>query len=150
MELFSSIGRLFSRFLEWAWLVRKDARIVFLGLDNAGKSTLLYMLQTNRYMTMDSTIFAHQAEVTIGNIRFNTYDLGGHPQARKTWKDYGADMDGVVYLVDAADKNRLKESKEELDALLKMEELMETPFVIFGNKVDKPGSMNEVELRQAL
>ena len=62
----------------------------------------------------------HQAEVTIGNIKFNSYDLGGHMQARKTWREYAGSVDGIVFMVDAADINRLGEAKAELDNLVSM------------------------------
>jgi GTP-binding protein SAR1 len=88
--------------------------------------------------------------VTIGNIRFNSYDLGGHQQARKTWKEYCGQLDGVIFLVDAADRDRLVEAKKELDMLMDMTELSGTPFVILGNKVDKKGSLGEEEFREAL
>ena len=61
--------------------------------------------------------------MTIGNIKFNSYDLGGHVAARRTWKNYTATIDGVIYMVDAADRSRIIESKNELDQLLSQEEL---------------------------
>ena len=119
-----------------------------MGLDNAGKTTLLAMLQNDRFTQTDSTIHPHQAEVVIGNIQFNSYDLGGHAQARKTWSEYAGTVDGIIFMVDAADRNRLEESKNELEGLLKMPELQTVPFVIFGNKIDKPGAVKEEELRE--
>jgi GTP-binding protein SAR1 len=62
----------------------------------------------------------HQAEVTIGNIKFNSYDLGGHAQARKTWREYAGSVDGIVFMVDAADIDRLQEAKAEMDNLMNM------------------------------
>ena len=140
----------FKSAFEWLGFFSKNANIVFLGLDNAGKTTLLYMLQSDRYTQTDSTIHPHQAEVQIGNIRFNSYDLGGHIQARKTWRDYCAQLDGIIFMVDAADRMRINESKKELEMLLEMNELQNVPFVIFGNKIDKKESFNEEELREIL
>ena len=90
---------------------QKSANIIFLGLDNAGKTTLLYMLQSDRFTQTDSTVQPHRAEVTIGNIRFNSYDLGGHKLARKTWTDYCGTVDGIIFMVDVAATDRLPEVK---------------------------------------
>jgi len=61
--------------------------------------------------------------VTIGNIKFNSYDLGGHRQARKTWAEYCGTVDGIIFMVDAAALDRVEESRKELDMLMKMPEL---------------------------
>ena len=108
------IVNFFKAAFEWTGFFQKSANIVFLGLDNAGKTTLLYMLQNDRFTQTDSTIHPHQAEVVIGNVRFNSYDLGGHAQARRTWENYYASVDGIIFMVDAADRNRIKESANEL------------------------------------
>ena len=89
----------------------------------------------------------HQAEVTIGNIKFNSYDLGGHQQARKTWREYAGSVDGIVFMVDAADQDRLGEAKGELDNLVNMQELKDVPVCVFGNKVDKKEALKEEEFR---
>merc|ERR1712217_845358 len=62
----------------------------------------------------------------------------------------GATVDGIIFLVDAADRTRFQESKEELSHLLEEQSLQNVPFVVLGNKIDIPTAASEDELRNAL
>lgn len=142
---------------DWVWraltslgLYGRRGKLVFLGLDNAGKTTLLNLLRDNRLLVHRPTQKPTMEELTLGGITFRTYDLGGHEIARRIWRDYYSDADAVVCLVDAADTARLGEAKAELDELLTDEALATVPIVVLGNKIDLQEAVSEIALRAHL
>lgn len=134
-----------------AGLYQKDAKLLFLGLDNAGKTTLLHMLKTGHVGIFLPTLNPNQEELIIGKIRFKTFDLGGHETAQRLWRDYFASgVDGVVFVVDAHDRARFPEANKALNALLLSEELKDVPFLVLGNKIDIGVAASEDDLRYQL
>eukprot|EP00287_Rhodomonas_sp_CCMP768_P015392 CAMPEP_0196757428 /NCGR_PEP_ID=MMETSP1091-20130531/103658_1 /TAXON_ID=302021 /ORGANISM="Rhodomonas sp., Strain CCMP768" /LENGTH=194 /DNA_ID=CAMNT_0042106203 /DNA_START=1 /DNA_END=585 /DNA_ORIENTATION=+ len=140
----------FNGILGWLGLGNKRAKILFLGLDNAGKTTLLHMLKEKKVAQLEPTQHPHDEELTMGKLKFRVHDLGGHDVARDLWQEYFTAVNAIVYIVDCNDRERFTESKSELEKLLSNEQLAGVPIVLLGNKIDMQRAASEAEIRQAL
>ncbi|TGZ77045.1 ARF/SAR superfamily [Ascodesmis nigricans] len=129
---------------------KKEVRILILGLDNAGKTTLLYRLKIGEVVTTVPTIGFNVESVTYKNLNFNVWDLGGQTSIRPYWRCYYANTAAVVFVVDATDHARLETAAEELNAMLNEEELKDASLLVFANKQDQPGVLGAAEISTAL
>jgi len=128
----------------------KDVRILMLGLDGAGKTTILYKLQCGEVISTIPTIGFNVETVTYKNIKFQVWDLGGQTSLRPYWRCYFANTNAIIYVVDSADSERLGISKDELMSMLEEEELKDTCLLVFANKQDIPGALTETQVSEAL
>eukprot|EP01113_Clastostelium_recurvatum_P027514 TRINITY_DN3319_c0_g1_i2.p1 TRINITY_DN3319_c0_g1~~TRINITY_DN3319_c0_g1_i2.p1 ORF type:complete len:193 (-),score=25.03 TRINITY_DN3319_c0_g1_i2:98-676(-) len=125
----------------------KSGNILLVGLDNAGKTTLLYKLKSDTLKSHPPTMLPNSEDIYIGSVQLKAFDLGGHAMGRKVWKDYFPSVAGIVFLVDAADTERFQESKRELDGLLHNPDLATLPILVLGTKIDVVRAVSEAELR---
>eukprot|EP00731_Ephydatia_muelleri_P005798 Em0003g46a len=143
------MGGLFSRLFASLWGA-KDLRILILGLDGAGKTTILYRLQVGEVVTTIPTIGFNVETVTYKNLKFQVWDLGGQTSIRPYWRCYYANTDAIIYVVDSVDRERLSISKSELVSMLEEEELKTALLMVFANKQDIEGAMTPPEISNAL
>ncbi|KAF9913938.1 Arf GTPase arl1, partial [Lobosporangium transversale] len=122
------MGSIFSRILGRLW-GDKEVRILILGLDGAGKTTILYRLQVGEVVTTIPTIGFNVETVQYKNIKFQVWDLGGQTSIRPYWRCYYANTDAVIYVVDSVDRDRVSTAKEELMAMLEEEELKDAALL---------------------
>lgn len=137
-------------------IVNKDAKVLFLGLDNAGKTTLLGVLKgeadvngpkLRQHMpTQQPTM----EQLTVGRLNIKAFDLGGHDIARRVWKNYYPQVDGIVFMVDAHDRDRFEEARIVLEGLLTNDDIDNVPILVLGNKVDLGQAPSEELLLQQL
>lgn len=126
----------------------KTGTLVVLGLDNAGKTTLLHRLRTGDVQSFPPTDRPHLATETFvyQNISFAAWDLGGHEAVRHLWEDYVCESSAVLFVIDAADSTRLEEAGFELDALIGEKIVQDLPVAVLLNKCDLEDALSSAEI----
>ncbi|NWI50477.1 ARL14 protein, partial [Calyptomena viridis] len=125
----------------------KQANILMLGLDFAGKSTLLYKFRfKDAFLTIPTIGFNVDTIETGKGFTSTFWDVGGQEKMRQHWSNFLEDTDGLLYVVDSSDKQRLEESRREFELILKNESLKNVPVVVLANKQDLPGALNAEEI----
>ncbi|XP_074834855.1 uncharacterized protein LOC142002564 [Carettochelys insculpta] len=128
-----------------------QARVLLLGLDNAGKTTLTYRLKLEETVSTIPTLgFNVETLAPVQNVTFTLWDVGGQDRIRALWHHYHSNTDGLVFVVDSADPGRVGEAGSELGDLLQAEELQGVPLVLLANKQDLPGARSCAELVEEL
>ncbi|KAF9314624.1 hypothetical protein BG000_007949 [Podila horticola] len=129
---------------------KREMRIVMVGLDAAGKTTVLYKLRLGEVVTTIPTIGFNVETVEYKNISFTVWDVGGQHKIRPLWRHYFQNSQGIIYVVDSNDRERAQEAREELMHILQDDELRDAVLLVFANKQDLPNAMNAAELTDKL
>ncbi|KAG0173695.1 Arf GTPase arf1 [Apophysomyces sp. BC1034] len=129
---------------------KKDMRILMVGLDAAGKTTILYKLKLGEIVTTIPTIGFNVETVEYKNISFTVWDVGGQDKIRPLWRHYYQSTEGIIFVVDSNDRDRVTEARDELQRMLNEDELRDAMLLVFANKQDLPNAMNAGELTDKL
>jgi small GTP-binding protein len=127
-----------------------EARILMLGLDEVGKTTILYKLKLGEVVTTIPTIGFNVETITVANVNITTWDVGGRCKIRPLWRHYYANTSAIVFVVDSNDRERISEACHELHELMNEEELRNLPILIFANKQDLPNALTSNEIKEKL
>merc|ERR1719282_2189031 len=131
-------------------LGKQDMRILMVGLDAAGKTTILYKLKLGEVVTTIPTIGFNVETVEYKNISFTVWDVGGQDKIRPLWRHYYTNTQGIIFVVDSNDKERLGEASAELSRMLQEEDLRDSILLVFANKMDLPGAASVSQVAESL
>ncbi|XP_041478532.1 ADP-ribosylation factor-like protein 5B [Lytechinus variegatus] len=142
------MGYVFSKI--WSLFNNEEHKVIIVGLDNAGKTTILYQILMNEVVHTSPTIGSNVEEVTWKNIHFLMWDIGGQDSLRTAWSTYYAGTQFIILVIDSTDRERLHISKAELYQMLANEDLRHAAVLLYANKQDLKGSMSSAEISQQL
>ncbi|KAJ7289967.1 hypothetical protein O6H91_Y301500 [Diphasiastrum complanatum] len=121
-----------------------------LGLDAAGKTTILYKLHIGEILSTVPTIGFNVEKVQYKNVVFTVWDVGGQEKLRPLWKHYFSNTDGLIYVVDSLDRERINKAKTEFQAIVSDPSMRNSAILVFANKQDMKGAMSPAEVCEAL
>jgi len=127
-----------------------EMRILMVGLDAAGKTTILYKLKLGEIITTIPTIGFNVETVDYNHTKFTVWDVGGQDKIRPLWRHYFQNTQGLIFVVDSNDGDRIGEAREELMRMLAEDELRDAVLLVFANKQDLPNSMRAPEITDKL
>ncbi|KAJ5070460.1 adp-ribosylation factor arf [Anaeramoeba ignava] len=129
---------------------KKEARLVMVGLDAAGKTTLLYKLKLGEVATTNPTIGFNIETLKYKNINFTVWDVGGQESIRPLWRHYYKGVQAVIFVLDSSEREskRISDAHDELHRMLAEDELADAGLLVFANKQDLDGAMTQEEVIQ--
>ncbi|KAJ0013748.1 hypothetical protein Pint_21727 [Pistacia integerrima] len=129
------MGQAFRKLFD-AFFGNSEMRVVMLGLDAAGKTTILYKLHIGEVLSTVPTIGFNVEKVQYKNVMFTVWDVGGQEKLRPLWRHYFNNTDGLIYVVDSLDRERIGKAKQEFQAIIKDPFMLHSVILVFANKQD--------------
>lgn len=128
----------------------KEVRVLMIGLDGAGKTTILYKLKLDETIPTVPTVGFNVETFTHEKLTFNVWDVGGQSDIRVLWKHYYQNTDGLIYVVDSSDVSRIDEARQELEHTLQDPNMHGVPVLVYANKQDLPGCLSVAQLTERM
>nr|CAX72020.1 ADP-ribosylation factor 1-like protein [Schistosoma japonicum] len=125
---------------------KMEARILMVGLDAAGKTTILYKLKLGEVVTTIPTIGFNVETLQYKNINLTVWDVGGQDKIRPLWRYYFQNTQGLIFVVDSNDSERIGEAADELHRMLREDELRDAVLLVLANKQDLPQALGPAEI----
>lgn len=143
------MGQVFRKLFD-SFFGSKEMKVVMLGLDAAGKTTILYKLHIGEVLSTVPTIGFNVEKVQYKNVQFTVWDVGGQEKLRPLWKHYFSTTDGLIYVVDSLDRERIRKATAEFQAIVNDPLMRNSIILVFANKQDMKGAMTPAEVCEAL
>lgn len=140
-------------FLDWlrGLFFKEEMEVTLVGLQNSGKTTLVNVIATGQYEEdMIPTVGFNMRKITKGRVTMKVWDIGGQPRFRSMWERYCRGVNAIVFVVDAADLNKLDTARNELRNLLEKPQMAGIPVLVLGNKNDLPNAVTAEQLAEKL
>ena len=131
-------------------LGKQQCRILMVGLDAAGKTTILYQLKLGEMTQTKPTLGFNVETVSYKNIEFMVWDMGGQDKIRQLWSHYYEGTQALIFVVDSADAERMDEARQELHKLMEQEELKDAVLLVYANKQDVAGALSVQQVAESL
>ncbi|KAH7684480.1 CRE-ARL-8 protein, partial [Aphelenchoides avenae] len=138
-----------NRVLDWirSLFWKEEMELTLVGLQGSGKTTFVNVIASGQFTEdMIPTVGFNMRKITKGNVTIKLWDIGGQPRFRSMWERYCRGVNAIVFMVDAADHEKLEASRNELMQLLDKQQLEAIPVLVLGNKKDLPNALDEREL----
>ena len=131
-------------------LRKKDARLLIAGLDSAGKTTILHklkkgQLKLNRQVNTIPTLNFNVENWRYKNVHFSVWDVGGQDSIRPLWRHYYTGTQGLIYVVDSNDRDRVRKAAEELHKMILDNEMRFASLLVLANKIDLEPHVSELD-----
>ncbi|CAM0948611.1 unnamed protein product [Alopecurus aequalis] len=128
----------------------KEMRILMVGLDNSGKTTIVLKINGEDTSVISPTLGFNIKTIQYQKYSLNIWDVGGQKTIRSYWRNYFEQTDGLVWVVDSSDVRRMDDCRAELHNLLKEERLAGSSLLVFANKQDIHGALKPDEIAKVL